>query len=336
MIDATPTNIEDKALSAFAYARKRGFPHYDLTINQKLKDFETFKKYDIKKIIEPDSRIKQTFHCMGLCWSYFPHHWEIRTRKMKTPMNVWNDDILLMKALQSRIKWGGKVGVDGYMSDSDLRKAVRSYSGVQKVSNFRPSAAAAIYEKYCPQDGVVWDMSAGFGGRLLGAVRSGKVKTYIGNDPSTPTFEGLCKMADDIGKIFPSINTQLMKNGSEIYKPSKLEHDGIDLCFTSPPYFNTERYTDEPTQSYQKFPDVESWNEGFLRETIKNCKEVLKPNGKLILNVANVLTHKTLEEDTLKIATEEGFTLEEILQLKLSTISYKGGHKHEPIFVFKK
>lgn len=320
--------IEDNVLAAFVYARKRGFPHYNLSLEQMKKDYETFKNYDIKKIIEPDNRIKQTFHCMGLCWSYFPHHWEIPTRKMKTPMDIWNDDKLLMKALKSRIRWGGKVGVDGYMSDSDLRKAVRSYSGVQRVSNFRPSAAAAIYDHYCEPESVVWDMSAGFGGRLIGAIRSGKVKTYIGNDPSTPTFQGLLKMALD----FPLIDIQLENFGSEEFKPNK----EIDVCFTSPPYFNTERYTDEPTQSYQKFPEVESWNEGFLRQTIKNCKEVLKPNGKMILNVANVLTHKTLENDTLRIAQEEGFSLKETLQLKLSTISYKGGHKHEPVFVFEK
>jgi hypothetical protein len=320
--------IEDKALAAFAYAKKRGFPHYNLSKEQMLKDFNTFKKYDIKKIIEPDNSLKQTFHCMGFCWSYFPHHWEIRTRKMKTPMDVWNDDILLMKAIQSRIKWGGKVGVDGYMSDSDLRKAVRSYSGVQRVSNFRPSAAAAIYDKYCESDSVVWDMSAGFGGRLVGAIRSGKVKTYIGNDPSTPTFDGLNKMAND----FPLINIILKKSGSEEFKPD----ENVDLCFTSPPYFNTENYSDEITQSCHKFSSVESWNENFLRKTIQNCRDVLKENGKLILNVANVATHKTLEEDTLKIAQDEGFSLNETLQLKLSTISYKGGHKHEPIFVFVK
>jgi hypothetical protein len=265
---------------------------------------------------------------MGLCWSYFPHHWEIRTRKMKTPMDVWNDDNLLMKALQSRIKWGGKVGVDGYMSDSDLRKAIRTYSGVQRVSNFRPSAAAAIYDRYCEPESVVWDMSAGFGGRLIGAMRSGKVHTYIGNDPSTKTFHGLFAM----GIEHALITIILEKAGSEEFKPNQ----EVDLCFTSPPYFNTEVYSDEETQSCHKFPFVQDWNENFLRKTIQNCRDVLKSNGKLILNVANVLTHKTLEEDTLKIAQEEGFSLKETLQLKLSTISYKGGHKYEPVFVFDK
>ena len=259
---------DDKSLAAFAYARKKGFPHYNLSLGQMQKDLETFKKYDIKKIIEPDNRIKQTFHCMGLCWTYFPHHWEIRTRKMKTPMDVWNDDVLFMKAIKSRIKWGGKVGVDGYMSDSDLRKAVRSYSGVQRVSNFRPSAAAAIYDRYCESESTVWDMSAGFGGRLIGAIRSNKVKTYIGNDPSTPTFEGLSKIASD----FPLIEIILKKSGSEEFLPDR----EVDLCFTSPPYFNTEVYSDEETQSCHRFPEVKLWNENFLRKTIKNCPKGYK------------------------------------------------------------
>ena len=319
---------EEKAQLAFDYARKQGFPHYVLSYDEKLKDLNTFKKYDILKVIEPDGKIKQTFHCMGFCWSYFPHHWEIKTRNMKTPVDIWNSDDLFLKAIKSRIRWGGKVGPDGFMSGSDLRKAIRSYSGVQRVSNFRPSAAAGIYHKYCKKDGVVWDMSSGFGGRLLGAIRSGTVKKYIGNDPSTPTFAGLEEMA----KEFPLIDIVLEKKGSEVFKPN----EEVDLCFTSPPYFNTEVYSDDPEQSCHKFTEVELWNEGFLRQTIKNCKEVLKNDGKLILNVANVISHKTLENDTVRIAIEEGFKLIETLQLKLSTISYKGGHKHEPVFIFEK
>jgi hypothetical protein len=318
----------DLALSVLEYTKKRGFPHYNLSKEDMLKDFEIFKKYDIKNIIEPDNKIKQTFHCMGLCWSYFPHHWDIRTRKMKTPVDIWNDKDLLLKAIKSRIKWGGRVGDDGYMSDSDLRKAIRTYSGVQRVSNFRPSAAAAIYDRYCTKDSVVWDMSSGFGGRMLGAIRSEKVVKYIGNDPSTKTYDGLCIMAEE----FPLIDISLHKEGSEVFKPS----EEVDLCFTSPPYFNTEVYSDEATQSCHKYPDVDSWNESFLRKTIKNCKDVLKSNGKLILNVANVINHKKLELDTLRISQEEGFSLKETLQLKLSTISYKGGHKYEPVFVFEK
>jgi hypothetical protein len=227
------------------------------------------------------------------------------------------------------MKWGGKVGVDGYMSDSDLRKAVRTYSGVQKVSNFRPSAAAAIYQKYAG-DGIVWDMSCGFGGRLLGALVSGSVKFYYGTDPSTETFNGLQQMQKDFQNL--GMYSLIQKKGSE---DKFLFSQEVDLCFTSPPYFNTEKYSDEATQSYMAYDNVQDWNEKFLRKTIQNCYSCLKSTGHMMLNVANVITHKTLEDDTVRIAKEEGFELKETLKLQLSSL-IKGGFKYEPIFVFKK
>ena len=41
-------------------------------------------------------------------------------------------------------------------------------------SNFRPMNAKAIWERFAPENGVVFDSSAGFGGRLLGALSSKK------------------------------------------------------------------------------------------------------------------------------------------------------------------
>lgn len=56
----------------------------------------------------------------------------------------------------------------------------------------------------------------------------------------------------------------------------------------------------------------------------------------MILNVANVASHKNLENDTVDIAHEEGFFLEDMLKLKLSSISFGKTHKTEPVFIFKK
>jgi hypothetical protein len=314
--------------SVLKYCRQRGFPHYNLSIEKKMQDFDTLRRFDIEKIIQ-DGCVNQSLHAMGLCWSYHPHHWGIRTRNMKTAVDVWENDDLLLKAIKSRIKWGGKVGENGFMSDSNLRKAIRTYSGVQRVSNFRPSAAAAIYKKYCPDGGAVWDMSSGFGGRLIGALASGVVSTYFGCDPSTPTFDGLNAMSRDFSGM---IRIELAKEGSEVYLPP----EPVDLCFTSPPYFDTEAYSQDFAQSCIAYPNVERWNHYFLRQTIRNCMTVLKNNRYMILNVANVASHKNLENDTVDIAHEEGFFLEDMLKLKLSSISFGKTHKTEPVFIFKK
>ena len=167
----------DDVEAVFKYARERGLPYYSYTINEKIKEFEKIlnsKFYDGIK----DNTISQNLQGIGLAWSYFPHHWEVPVLKMKRPIDIWNNDSLLKKAIASRIKWGGTVHKDGSMTDACLRKAIRTASGVQSVSNFRPTAAAAIYHTYAKK-GVVWDMSGGYGGRLLGAYASGEVKKYI-------------------------------------------------------------------------------------------------------------------------------------------------------------
>jgi SAM-dependent methyltransferase len=316
--------------TAYAYVLSRGFPYYEFSLDEKKKELEKIKKYDFFKIIQGDV-IRQTMHGLGLAWSYFPHSWSVQTRNMKTPMEVFEDKVLLKKAVDRRLKRGGfpMLKPDGSMTDSQIRKALRSYSGVQSVSNFRPSAAAAIYQTYAG-DGIVWDMSCGFGGRYLGALASGAVKFYYGTDPSTETFKGLQQMQEDFQYV--GMHSLIQKRGSE---DKFLFSQDVDLCFTSPPYFNTEKYSDEITQSYLAYNNVEDWNENFLRKTIQNCYSCLKPNGHMILNVANVISHKMLEDDTVKIAQQEGFTLMETLKLQLSSI-IKGGFKHEPTFVFKK
>ena len=308
--------------------KKIGFPFYTLTEKEQNKEFAKLQNYDCSNVIE-GNLIKQTMHGLALAWSYFPKSWEVQCSNMMTPMEIWNSEELFFKALKKRLSRGGfyydSDGLPG-ITASSLRKGLKTFSGTQSVSNFRPTAAAAIYNKYAG-DGIVYDMSCGYGGRLLGAIISNKVKRYIGTDPSSEITSGL----KNIKAQFGNKEIELHQVGSEDF----ISNEKVDLCFTSPPYFNTEKYSVEPTQSYIKFSTLEEWKEGFLRQTIANCYESLKLNGYLILNVANVKSYKTFEADTLEIAQDEGFVLIDTLNLMLSNIS-KGGYKTEPIFVFQK
>ena len=210
-----------------------------------------------------------------------------------------------------------------------MRQSLKIYSGVQGVSNFRPTAAGVIYKRY-GGDGVMWDMSCGWGGRLVGALASPHIKTYIGTEPSTKTFEGLCKLRDDFDYIGKDIQLNMM--GSEDYIPKK---DSLDLCFTSPPYFDTEKYADEETQSYNKFPTRDTWGSGFLKRTFRNCYHGLKPGGYMLINIANTPKYKDLEEITIDYANQVGFYHIDTIQLILSAVM-GAGYKREPIFVFQK
>jgi 16S rRNA G966 N2-methylase RsmD len=284
------------------------------------------RKFDEQTLLK-DGKIDQTMHGLSLAWTYFPHWVEVEcgNNKMK-PIEYWENDSKLKEIIRKTWDWQIKHG-NGSFTLNRLRQNFKIYGGNQSVSNFRPSAAKYIYNTY-GNGGVVWDMSCGWGGRLIGFLSS-NCKRYIGTEPSTKTFNGLERLNAELndGK-----EVQLHQLGSEIFKP---DENSLDLCFTSPPYFDTEKYSDEETQSYKKYPSESEWTNGFLKDTVSNCFVGLKPGGKMLLNIANTPKYKTIESETIRVATEVGFKHIDTIYLILSSVSGKG-EKLEPIFVFQK
>ena len=300
------------------------FPYYPTDYTWRRKEFSQFLQYQDNLWNEKD--IKQTMHGLALCWSYMPHSWAVRCNDLNSPLQTFENDI--EKVYKKMVQMGHK------NTPSDMRKTLRIMTGSQGVSNFRPTAAHAIYTKFLPEGGTTWDMSAGYGGRLLGAIKSHI--NYIATEPATKTVEGLNQIIEDHGivmNIFRTIpHMEIIQKGSGDFLPDK---ESLDLCFTSPPYFNTEKYSEEETQSYIKFPEWWQWLDGFLRKTIQNCRYGLKQNKFMLINIANVKSFKNLENVTVKIAEQEGFKLEDTYRLSLSKIT-GNGFKYEPIFAFRK
>ncbi len=325
-------NFNEKQLNEFAdkifqYYRANGFPYYKLTKDEKFKEVNKLMNYDISNIITKEGVVQQTMHGLGLAWSYFPHSFGVKCGNKLSPLEAFNDDEIFMKVIKKRLQIGS------YISDSGILKMLKLYSSVQGVSNFRPTAAAALYERYA-KNGVVWDMSGGWGGRMLGAIRA-NVDYYYASEPSIETFRGLMDMRSDLRFTDKS---ELFLSGSEDLKPPK---DSLDFCFTSPPYFDLEKYADEETQSYIKFGDRNQWVEGFLRKTFENCYHGLKLGGHMAINIADPKkkTSLSLETETIRVAAESGFRLKETLKLALSNPVMKNrttAFKYEPIFVFEK
>ena len=319
----------------FKYYRRHGFPHYKIREDEKHSHMKKLRKFDISTIFE-DKKIIQTMHALRLAWSYFPFFWEIECgSSMKSPMQIFNDDDKFKSTIRKCWTWelkhwsGEDPDCEKKFHENRLRQSIKIYSGTQSVSNFRPTAAKLIYEKY-GGDGVIRDMSSGWGGRLLGFLASSNTKHYIGTEPATRTYDGLLKMKKDFSYIPKKVD--IYRQGSEDFTPKK---ESLDLCFTSPPYFDTEKYSDEPTQSYIKFPTGDKWMNEFIRKTMENCYYGLKKNCYMLINIANTSKHKFIEDGTIRVAEETGFTHEDTLQLTLSSVM-GSGYKYEPIFVFKK
>ena len=317
--------------------KAKGFPYYPTDYNWRKGQFAKMMRFDRSTLLKPkDKIVGSSAHGLSLAWSYMPHHWEIQCGTMKTPMEIWNDEEHFKKGIRKLLTgtfWEQKEYHN--ITASDLRSVLRRYSGTQAVSNFRPTAAALMYDKFLEKAsplfgtkaGTTWDMSCGYGGRLLGAIAADV--NYIGTDPCTETFEGLQQIKEDWAGLNRTI--ELHQKGSEEFWPDK---NSIDLCFTSPPYFDWEKYSEEETQSYKKYPEVQDWIDGFLWHTIDKCHYGLKVGGILALNVANTKRIKNFEEVTVRIAKEIAYKHIDTWKLQLS--SQTGTPKYEPIFIFQK
>jgi len=341
--------LEKNIDEVYTFWQTRGFPYYSTDETWRKEKMSKLRAVDCKNLLTKDGVIKPHQEGLSLAWSYMPHSFAIRCGKMKTPMEIYENEEHFKKGIKKLLtgSFFGKCSVNDlkpvsydlmgnetyrseeskHKAESTMRSLLRRYTGTQCVSNFRPTAAACLYQNFMKPGEIVWDMSMGYGGRILGAIISNV--NYVGTDPATLTFKGLCEIKEDFAN--PDNHYFLNKKGSEVFKPKE---NTLDFAFTSPPYFNWEQYSDDADQSFKNFSTNEDWNEGFLRQTIKNVYTGLKPGKYMGLNVANIKSHKTFEDDTVRIAVEEGFEHTDTYKLQLS--SQESGAKYEPVFIFRK
>lgn len=314
-------------------ARASGFPHFRLSREQRLCRFSELTAFDRSCLIK-NGVIGSSNHGLGLCWHYHPHHWAVKCAGARTALQTWENDDYLRSAIRKAVsqpyfRWSHTEDSNGpYLAPSHLRAALRRASSVQRVSNFRPTAAAMLYDRFCR--GAIWDPCAGFGGRLLGAIASLEVRRYVACDPATQTFAGLRRMIGDLAHLTSTV-CEIHKTPAEEFTPPRRE---FDLVMTSPPYGRTEIYSNEPTQSCNRYPIAAAWTEGFLRPVIQRAAYSLVPRGWLLLNVANTRQHASLVDDVERVACEEGFAVHPTLLMAMSSVR-KGGFKTEPILCFR-
>jgi hypothetical protein len=223
----------------------------------------------------------------------------------------------------------------------------------QYAVNFPPLTAKYLYEKFSEdfknQEKItIWDPSAGWGGRILGAMsveNDTRKVHYIGTDPNTDhnTDPGRTKyheLADFYNKSTTTVFSnsphtyEIYQCGSEVMReqPDFQKYKGkVDIVFTSPPYFAKEIYSDDPAQSAIKFSTFDSWVEGFLRPTLETAVEWLAPNRYLLWNIADakfgtqMLPLEKVSQDIL-----ESLGMKYVKTLKMVLAQMPGGNRVDP------
>lgn len=155
----------------------------------------------------------------------------------------------------------------------------RIYYG--SVSSFKPSIAKYIYCKYGAKN--ILDFSAGWGGRLLGALVIPNTK-YIGIDTNLDLKEGYNYL---INLMNAKDRVKIIWSDSSKVDYSKLNYDFV---FTSPPYYSLEKYSYMPI-----YKNNEEFILKFWKPLIINVWKNLKKKGKMLLNMPDTMYNDTIE-----------------------------------------
>jgi SAM-dependent methyltransferase len=318
--------------SAFQYWRQNGFPHYTLGTQQIRREY----RHLIAQPIPSMSRKGVGGSIVGLrLANYFhPHMWSVRVSRYLSPYDVFHDDTLLRSALRrSWTVWPDRFGANS----ATLRRMLKTYPGAASVSNFRPTVARAVLHHFSNESDSVVDFSAGYGGRLLGALSM--KRTYIGIEPCKAQVLGLRSMLKIIKKVETRSSAEVLAGCAEDVMPL-LPKNSASLVFSSPPYFDWERYSDEESQSFIKYCSYETWKKGFLEPVIRQSRRILKKGGKLVVNLSSG-RRKPEAGDLRIIALAMGFRDLGSIPLLISRVPYlhprtNMPHKREAILIFEK
>jgi len=205
-------------------------------------------------------------------------------------------------------------------------------------AQFKPTLAKAMYNFFGAKR--VLDFSMGWGDRLVGFLAS-DAESYIGIDPNT-------KLHEPYRQIEAYCNTS--KRTRFICSPAEdadLSDVKVDFVFTSPPYFDTEKYSQEETQSWKRYPETDDWLNGFLYPTLKKCWDVLEDGGRICVNISDkVYGDIRVCQSMIEYMGSIGATYEGVIGYRMSK---RPGNHHslndelskidvfcEPIFIWSK
>jgi len=314
---------------AFDFWRQEGFPYPQIDESGIRSDFEALSRVRASEVIVRREAQVNTIG-LRLANAFHPHMWHI-PRHGKSPVDSFDDDDTLRKAIRKACRfypnrrcWNAQC----------IRSLIR-FSHRSRVSNFRPSIARAIYQRYSPEGGSLLDFSAGFGGRLLGALSL--PRHYLGIDPAAKQVSGLREMVQCLRHLAAGQGA-VIQDAAEDVLP-QLPRNSFDLVFSSPPYYRIEPYDRGNGQSWIRYRSYREWTEGFLASVIVWGCMLLRPGGYFLLNVKDTPEWPIARD--AKALFPRAFTSCPTLQYLLPTQPHcRAGssdlYHREPILVFRR
>lgn len=319
---------------AFRYWRRRGFPYYELSMEEMQAELKALAAIDWRRVIRGTS-IHGSHAAIRLANCFHPQMWEVHVSRYKSPMDCFNDDSCLKAAIQRAFRvWPDRHGANA----SCLRRMLKSFSNCAAVSNFRPAVSRALVQKFSQDGDTVVDFAAGYGGRLLGSLSL--PRHYVGLEPCRAQVRGLRRCVKAVRSLGVVPGTADIHEACAEDLLPKIRPGSAGLVFSSPPYFDWEKYSQQDTQSFVRYKTYSKWVESFLRPVVSESHRILANGGYLAINTPNGSSRLSILEDVRDAARTAGFTRYQTYKLRLSKVPYlyprNGEGKWEIIAVFRK
>ena len=210
----------------------------------------------------------------------YPRMNSCRRDKPCSPLDVWNKKPeILYPWIQNQLKNNNEITILG------LREQLWKMG--LECNAFKASLAITIYTLFNAKK--ILDFSSGWGDRLLAAIAY-NAERYLGYDPNPNLQNGYQEMID---LFVVDGNKEKYEIISEPFEYSKFIEEKFDLVFTSPPYFDFEKYIPcdsilSITQSIMKYPKFNDWMIYFLFKSLYKCWNYLTINGNMVIHLSDV------------------------------------------------
>lgn len=168
----------------------------------------------------------------------------------------------------------------------DLLYSALQFGGINNskyVNEFPPHVARELCNEFgLHKDSNILDPCGGWGGRMIGC--SVVCNNYTCFEPSTQTYQGLLKLEGFIKRL----NKDFSANVNCLpFEDSDLQDNKFDFALTSPPYYDTEDYSDEETNSKNRYKSFEEWCDCFYIPMIQKTMNALKDDCCFVLNIGS-------------------------------------------------
>jgi hypothetical protein len=320
--------------TAFQYWRRRGFPYYRLTLAEMRSEWRRLSLVEAEDVIQ-GNQIRGTNAGIRLASCFHPQMWSVQVSRYKRPVDCFRDDKCLRAVIRRALTlWPDRHGANA----SSVRIMLKTFSNCATVSNFRPAVARSVIQTFSAPGDTVVDFAAGYGGRLVGSLSL--LRHYVGVDPCSMQVRGLNRCIQTIQRIGTIPGTAEIHEGCAEDLLPHFPSRSSRLVFSSPPYFDWEKYSRQKTQSFIRYKSYSDWLGNFLRPVVEQSNRILAKGGSLVINVPNGKSRIPLLNDLTRAAERVGFQLHRVFQLRLSKVAYmhpRGSKsKWEAIAVFTK